>query len=418
MNYEKYIISVASRARKAALELAVISTAKKNKALKQMAEDISKNKKHIQRANEKDLISGRKKKLSEALLDRLTLTDQRINDMCDGLRQIACLKDPVGQCINQWKTPHGLLIQKVKVPIGVIAIIYESRPNVTADSSALCVKSGNVVILRGGSEAIHSNMMIADILSASCKKAGLPTDTIQLIKYTDRALMKPLLVQNESIDLVIPRGGEGLIRFVTENSTIPVIKHYNGICHVYVDKNADITMAKNIIVNAKTQRPGVCNAIETVLVHKDIAQKCLQVIADALREKDVEIRGDMRVRKVVKGVKPVTAKDWDTEYLDLILSVGIVNNINDAIAHINTHGSKHSDTIVTKNKKAAQEFLSKVDSSAVFHNASTRFNDGGQFGFGAEIGISTDKIHARGPMGLNELTTYKYLVMGNGQIRS
>lgn len=417
MNKEKYILDIAMRARQAALRLATVSAEDKNRALVLMAQELQRSKKSLIAANKKDLAAGVKKGLSAALLDRLTLNDKRIADMCDGLVHISKLKDPVGEMIWERTREDGLRIKKVRVPIGVICVIYESRPNVTADSSGLCLKSGNAVILRGGSEAIYSNIAIAHALSAACKKAGLPVDAIQLIKYTDRELMRPLLKLNELIDLVVPRGGEGLIRYVAENSTIPVIKHYKGICHVYVDKDADLDMAEDIVVNAKVQRPGVCNAMETLLVHKSIAKSFMPRIVDALKQKGVEVRCDAAGRKLVKGVKPATEEDWKTEYLDLILSIRTVGGVDEAIDHINRYGSRHSDTIVTQNRTAAGKFLGAVDSSAVFHNASTRLNDGGQFGFGAEIGISTDKIHARGPMGLEELTSYKYLVIGKGHIR-
>jgi len=417
MNKEKYILEIARRARRAALKLAAVSAADKSRALVLMARELERRAKSLITANKKDLAAGAKKGLSAALLDRLTLNEKRIADMCAGLIHISTLKDPVGETIWARTRADGLVIRKVRVPIGVICVIYESRPNVTADSSGLCLKSGNAVILRGGSEAINSNIAIATALSAACTKAGLPVDAVQLIQYTDRELMRPLLKLHELIDLVVPRGGEGLIRYVAENSTIPVIKHYKGICHVYVDKDADLAMAEDIVVNAKVQRPGVCNAMETLLVHRSIAKAFLPRIVAALKQKGVEIRCDAAGRKIVTGVKPATEEDWKTEYLDLILSVRTVGDVSAAIEHINTYGSRHSDTIVTENRKTAERFFKEVDSSAVFHNASTRLNDGGQFGFGAEIGISTDKIHARGPMGLEELTSYKYVVTGKGHIR-
>jgi glutamate-5-semialdehyde dehydrogenase len=417
MNREKYVLDAAKKARNAALRLSAVSCADKNKALVLMARELVRNKSSLIAANKKDLARGAEKGLSAALLDRLTLNDKRIADMCDGLIHIAKLKDPVGEVIWERKRGDGLVIKKVRVPIGVICVIYESRPNVTADSAGLCLKSGNAVILRGGSEAINSNRAIVKVLSAACAKAGLPVAAVQLIQHTDRELMKPLLHLNELIDLVIPRGGEGLIRYVAENSTIPVIKHYKGICHVYVDKDADLGMAEDIVVNAKVQRPGVCNALETLLVHKSIAQAFLPRMIEALRQRGVEIRCDAYGRKFVKGVKAATEDDWKTEYLDLILSIRTVGGVDEAVDHVNTYGSRHSDAIVTKNPRAAARFLKQVDSAAVFHNASTRLNDGGQFGFGAEIGISTDKIHARGPMGLEELTSYKYVVLGRGHVR-
>ncbi|HRZ86649.1 MAG TPA: glutamate-5-semialdehyde dehydrogenase [bacterium] len=414
---EKYIIEVARRARQAALQLAAVSSKEKNRALVAMADALWQSRAAIIAANINDLENGKKKGLSEAMLDRLSLSEKRVKEMCDGLVHVSRLNDPVGEILWERKREDVLVIRKVRVPIGVIAVIYEARPNVTADSAGLCVKSGNAVILRGGSEAINSNMGVVEALNQGAVKAGLPADAVQLIRYTERELMLPLLRQNELIDLVIPRGGEGLIRYVAEHSTIPVIKHYKGICHVYVDKDADLAMAESIIVNAKVQRPAVCNALETLLIHKAVAPRFLPRIVDALKAKDVEVRCDAAGRRLVKGVKAATERDWSTEYLDLILSVRIVDDLDAAIGHINTYGSRHSDAIVTRNAAAAKKFMATVDSSAVFHNASTRLNDGGQFGFGAEIGISTDKIHARGPMGLEELTSYKYVVIGKGHIR-
>jgi glutamate-5-semialdehyde dehydrogenase len=347
------------------------------------------------------------------MLDRLTLTDKRISEMAKGVCEVAALPDPVGTTISEWTRPNGIRIRKVRVPIGVILIIYESRPNVTADAACLCFKTGNAVILRGGSEAIHSNLAIAVAMNVP----GLPPNSITVVPTTDRAAIDELLELDDLINLCIPRGGEGLIRAVAEKSRIPVIKHYKGVCHVYVDREADFDMAEKIVINAKCQRPGVCNAIETLLIDEKIADKFLPRIAKALTENKVELRGDDRTRQLVSNAKPATEDDWYAEYLDLILAVRVVQGVDAAIDHITKYGSAHSDAIVTGNKTTAEKFLREVDSSSVFWNASTRLADGGQYGFGAEIGISTDKIHARGPMGLEELTSYKFVVVGDGQVR-
>jgi glutamate-5-semialdehyde dehydrogenase len=333
--------------------------------------------------------------------------------MAKGVREVAALPDPVGKTISEWTRPNGIRIQKVRVPIGVILIIYESRPNVTADAGCLCFKTGNAVILRGGSEAIHSNLAIADAMNVP----GLPPNSITVVPTTDRAAIDELLQLDDLINLCIPRGGEGLIRAVAEKSRIPVIKHYKGVCHVYVDRDADFDMAEEIVVNAKCQRPGVCNAIETLLIDEKIADQFLPRVAKALAEKKVELRGDDRTRQLVPSAKPATEDDWYAEYLDLILAVRVINGVDEAIDHITKYGSAHSDAIVTRNKATAEKFLREVDSSSVFWNASTRLADGAQYGFGAEIGISTDKLHARGPMGLEELTSYKFVVVGDGQLR-
>jgi glutamate-5-semialdehyde dehydrogenase len=382
-----------------------------------MADLIDHSFERIEEANAKDLDEGKKKGLSGALLDRLKLDRKRVGLMSEGLRQVADLPDPVGEIVDRWMRPNGIEIEKVRVPIGVIAIIYESRPNVTVDAAGLCFKSGNAVILRGGSEALHTNLELARILKESLLKASV-SYAIQLVEIADREAINELLKMDQHVNLVIPRGGEGLIRTVAEHSKIPVIKHYKGVCHVFVDASAEFKMAEDIVVNAKTQRPATCNAAETVLVHQDIKSTFLPRMIDALQKKGVEIRGCPQTRSIIKGLKEATDEDWSSEYLDLILSVKVVKNVEEAIDHINRYGSMHSDSIVTENEKNAQEFLNKVDSACVYHNVSTRFTDGFEFGFGAEIGISTEKIHARGPMGLRELTSYKYIVRGNGQLRS
>jgi glutamate-5-semialdehyde dehydrogenase len=393
--------------------LAKLDAETKNSLLRAMADGIEKSADRIQSANAKDIEAGKKAGLSPAMLDRLTLTGKRISEMAKGVREVAALPDPVGKTISEWTRPNGIRIQKVRVPIGVILIIYESRPNVTADAGCLCFKTGNAVILRGGSEAIHSNLAIA----AAMNVPGLPPNSITVVSTTDRAAIDELLQLDELINLCIPRGGEGLIRAVAEKSRIPVIKHYKGVCHVYVDRDADFDMAEKIVVNAKCQRPGVCNAIETLLIDQKIADQFLPRVAKALAEKKVELRGDERTRQLVPSAKPATEDDWYAEYLDLILAVRVINGVDEAVDHITKYGSAHSDAIVTGNKATAEKFLREVDSSSVFWNASTRLADGGQYGFGAEIGISTDKLHARGPMGLEELTSYKFVVVGDGQLR-
>ncbi len=367
--------------------------------------------------NRKDLIEAEKKNLSKAMMDRLTLNHDRIKAMSDGLREVAALPDPVGEVLRMWRRPNGMEVGRMRVPIGLIGIIYESRPNVTADSAALCLKSGNGVLLRGGSEAVHSNNAIVEILSRSGEEAGIPDGAITFIENPDRACVVEMLKLNQFIDLIIPRGGEGLIRMVSENSTIPVIKHDKGICHVYVDVKADLAMAQEICFNAKVQRPGTCNAMETMLVHKDIAPVFLPAFLTRLKKSGVEIRGCVKTKAIVPDVKNATERDWDTEYNDLILNVRIVDNMEEAMDHIAMHGSQHSEAIVTNDYQSARRFQREVDASAVFVNASTRLNDGFEFGLGAEIGISTTRIHARGPMGLEELTSTKFIVSGNGQIR-
>jgi len=403
--------------KRASRALALADTKTKDRALVEMGKALVKNASRILKANKKDLEIAKRRGLSAALLDRLTLNASRIIGMADSLFQIARLKDPVGEVLESRKRPNGLVIKKVRVPIGVILIIYESRPNVTSDCAGLCLKSSNAVILRGGSESINSNIAIFDVLNKAAMKCGLPRDSIAIIRNIDRRIVDELLVQEGLIDLVIPRGGESLIREVSRRSRIPVIKHYKGVCHTYVDESADLKMAEEICFNAKVQRPGVCNAMETMLVNSKVAQKFLPSMVRRFRDAGVEIRGCSQTRRIVGDVKFVREIDWYTEYLDLILSVKVVKDVDEAIAHIMKYGSYHSDAIVTANRKRAAKFLAEVDSACVYVNASTRFTDGGQFGKGAEMGISTDKIHARGPMGLEELTSYKYIVFGNGQVR-
>ncbi|MBP7949088.1 MAG: glutamate-5-semialdehyde dehydrogenase [Verrucomicrobiales bacterium] len=402
----------------ASRRLAQLSTEQKHRILRAMADGLERNGGTILDANRRDLSSAREKGLSSAMLDRLTLTPQRLAAMADGVREVAELPDPVGEVLAEWQRPNGMSIQKVRVPIGVIAIIFESRPNVTSDAAALCFKSGNATILRGGSEAIHSNLAIVAAMQSGGAQEGLPEHSIQLVPVTDRESVQHLAEMDQYVSLIIPRGGRGLIETVVSLARMPVIKHYDGVCHVYVDQDADLAMAERILLNAKCQKPGVCNAAETLLVHRDVARDFYRAAGPALLQHGVELRGDALLQEMLPGqVKPVQETDWHTEYLDLILSVKTVDGMDAAIAHINAHGSHHSDCIVTENAAAAERFLAEVDSASVFWNVSTRFNDGGEFGFGCEIGISTDKLHARGPMGLPELTSYKYLVRGHGQVR-
>ena len=418
MRSQDQIKKMAQQAKKAALALSLVSRESKDNALRLMAEALEGNQDYLMAQNQKDLKAAGTKGYSKAMIDRLTLTPQRIHGMVESILDVVKLKDPVGEVIEVIERPNGLVIKKVRVPVGVIGIIYESRPNVTSDCVALCLKSGNAVILKGGKEALYSNKAIYTLLRDALKKTDIPLHAIGLIPSTDRGAIKHLLRQNECVDLIIPRGGEGLIRFVAENSLIPVIKHYKGVCHIYVAEHADLNMAHKVCINAKVQRPGVCNAMETMLVHKDVAQRFLPVIVHELKQKGVEIRGCSTTRKILKqGVVPATENDWREEYLDLILSVKVVNSLAEAIDHINTYGSRHSDAIITDNKKEAAIFMNAVDSACLYANASTRFTDGFEFGFGAEIGISTDKLHARGPMALAELTTYKYCIYGQGHIR-
>lgn len=417
MSLHDEIVEIGNKALSASREIALLNTRKKNAILQAMADEIEERIPAIREANERDLEEGRNAGLSSAMLDRLQLTDARIESMIKGIRAVADLKDPVGTRISRWIRPNALEILKQRVPIGVITIIYESRPNVTADTTALCIKTSNAIVLRGGKEAFHSNQAIADAMIAGGSKRGLPENAVQLIRTTDRDAVRELVQLEGCVDLVIPRGGEALIRAVMEHSRVPVIKHYKGVCHTYVDESADIPMALDICENAKCQRPGVCNAMETLLVNEKIAGEFLPALVEILTREGVEIRGDQDARNIVPALKEAVEQDWYEEYLDLVLAVRIVPSVQEAIDHINKYGSKHSDAIVTGTEAAQKKFLREVDSATVYVNASTRFTDGGEFGMGAEIGISTDKLHARGPMGLEELTTYKYVVMGKGQIR-
>ena len=404
-------------AKQAARSLANCSTTEKNKALLSMAAALETEQERILAANARDIAQGEAKGLSAALLDRLRLTPERIRGMADGLRQVAALPDPVGECLGGMRRPNGLDIQKIRVPFGVIAMIYEARPNVTVDAAGLCLKTGNAVILRGGSEAIESNKILADILIGAASEAGLPAGTIALVETTDREAVNILLKMNRYIDVIIPRGGAGLIRTVVENSTVPVIETGIGICHTYVDESADLTMAADIAFNAKVSRPGVCNSMETLLVHRNVADHLLPDLLERFVKASVEIRGCTETARYHAAVKPATEQDWATEYLDFILSIKVVGSLEEALEHIDHFSTKHSEAIVTRDYANARRFQQEVDAAAVYVNASTRFTDGFEFGFGAEIGISTQKLHARGPMGLVELTSIKYLVSGSGQIR-
>lgn len=417
MMKSKEILEMGERAVKASRELALLSTRKKNTILEGMAEELEARRHEIQTANRKDVEEAERAGLSKAMVDRLVLNDSRFDVMVKGIHDVIALKDPVGDVLSSWVRPNGLEIRKVRVPIGVVAIIYESRPNVTVDAAVLCFKSSNATILRGGKEAVFSNRALALALQEGGEKKGLPRHAVQLVQTTNRAAVKELVQLEGMVDLVMPRGGESLIRAVSEQATVPVIKHYKGVCHIYVDKDGSLERAVDIVDNAKTQRPGVCNAVETVLVHQDIAETFLPMMANRLISKNVVLRGDEATRRLIPEAEAATEADWDTEYLDLILSVKVVESVGAATEHINRYGSKHSDAILTENEAAQKKFLQEVDSSTVYVNASTRFTDGNEFGLGAEIGISTDKLHARGPMGLEELTTYKYHVLGTGQIR-
>jgi glutamate-5-semialdehyde dehydrogenase len=412
------ILDMGRRARAAAHELVKLGTEQKNAILLAMADELDARQALILEANAKDLAAAAEKGLSKAMIDRLTLDAKRLKAVSDAVREVAALPDPVGEILSAWTRPNGLRITKKRVPIGVIGIIFESRPNVTTDAASLCFKTGNATLLRGGSEAIHSNVELAAALQAGGEKAGLPRDSIQLIPFTDRASVEHMARMDQYLDLIIPRGGKGLIEKVVATARMPVIKHYDGVCHIYVSPAADQDMAVRIILNSKTQKPGVCNALETVLVNREIAAEFYPKLASALVAAGVEMRGDAAaLRHLGASAKPAVEEDWKTEYLDLILSIKTVASLSEAIEHINHHGSHHTDSIITRDRAEAERFMHEVDSAVVLHNASTRFNDGGEFGFGAEIGISTDKLHARGPMGLAELCSYKYLVDGEGQVR-
>ncbi len=413
-NIQETIYQMGRQARAAAHQLAQLTTEEKNVILRAMANAIRRNASALIEANRLDLANGSEKGLSTAMLDRLMLDAHRIETMAAGIDQVATLPDPVGQILESWEQPNGIRIEQVRVPIGTIGIIYESRPNVTADAAVLCFKTGNATILRGGSEAIHSNRAIA----AALAEAGAPEHSIQLIPFTDRESVAVLAGMDQWLDLIIPRGGKGLIETVVSLARMPVIKHYDGICHLFTDVDADQEMAVSLTVNAKTHKPGVCNALETLLVHRDVAATFLPKVAAALEAKGVELRGCEKTCAILTNINSASEEDWKTEYLDLILAIKVVDSFEDAVVHINHYGSHHTDVIVTRNEFTAERFLRVIDSACVFHNVSTRFADGGEFGFGAEIGISTDKLHARGPMGLRELTSYQYRVRGDGQIRT
>ncbi|NLX60753.1 MAG: glutamate-5-semialdehyde dehydrogenase [Phycisphaerae bacterium] len=417
-DYAAQAEQMARRARLASRSVAVASTRQKNEALAAIADALANQAAAIKAENARDLDAAAKAGLSAAMVDRLTLTDKRIETMAAGLREIAAQDDPVGQVIEQSTRPNGLDLQRVRVPIGVIFIIFESRPNVTIDAAGLCLKSGNACILRGGKEAAFSNAALYRAIRSGLVAAGLPETAVQLVEAADHAFVGAMLKLDRWIDLVIPRGGERLIRAVVEQSTIPVIKHYKGVCHVYIDEFADPAMAAEIALNAKCQRPGVCNAMETLLVHQAQAGRPLADLLKAMAARGVQIRGCERTCAVFPDARPAAEADWEAEYLDLILAVRVVDNIEDAIEHIARYGSAHTDAIVTADPRRAEEFVRRVDSSSVMVNASTRFSDGGEYGLGAEVGISTDKLHARGPMGIRDLTTYKYVVRGNGQVRT
>lgn len=412
-----YATHLAGQARNASRRLATATTAQKNEWLRLSANRLRVASEDLIAANRRDLERAPAYGLTSAEIDRLALDRKRIESVARGLEQVAALPDPVGEVIEQTVRPNGLIVERVRVPLGVVFFIYESRPNVTADAAAICVKSGNAVILRGGKEALHSNVALHKLLAATLVEAGLPEHAMQLVETTDRTAVGHFLKLRHLIDLCIPRGGKSLIERVAAEATMPVIKHFDGVCHVYVDRAADLEMAQRILLNSKCQRPGVCNAAESLLVHREIADRFLPAIGPALAAAKVEVRGDAGVREHIANAKPVTDQDYRTEYLDLILSARVVDTIDDAIAHVNEYGSHHTDAIVTADEAAAARFTSEVDSAAVMVNASTRFNDGGELGLGAEIGISTDKFHARGPCGLRELTSYKYVVRGSGQVR-
>ena len=418
MNLKEELLSMAKDAKTASQILAVAKTDLKNKALAEIAKGLKENIPTLLEANAKDVAYAKEKGLSKALIDRLTLTEARIEGMINNLHEVIALPDPVGSIVKMWQRPNGLKVGRMRIPLGVIAMVYEARPDATVEAAALCLKAGNSVILRGGSEAINSNLCLGKIMTNALITAGLPEKAIQVVPITDREVVLELLKLEGLIDLIIPRGGEGLIRFVTENSKIPVLKHYKGVCHVYVDDKANLKMAEEICFNAKVQRPGVCNAMETMLVHEAVAEAFLPVMLKRFVEAGVEIRGCEKTCQIFPQAKPATEEDWPAEYLDLILAVKVVANMDEAIEHIAKYGSNHTEVIVTEDYSRAWQFLERVDASVVLVNASTRFNDGNQLGLGSEIGISTSKLHAYGPMGLEELTTTKFIVFGQGQIRT
>jgi len=415
---ETTIVNMAKAARAAATQMAKCGSNQKNAVLLGMADKIEKDASAIKKANQKDLARAKEMGLSPAMIDRLTVSDATIKSMAKGLREVSGLNDPVGAISKSWLRPNGLEVTRMRIPLGVIGIIYESRPNVTIDAAGLCLKAGNAVILRGGSEALYSNQALADIIGQVLGDCGLPETAVQIVPVRDRKAVNILLNQEEFIDLIIPRGGEGLIRFVVEHSTIPVLKHYKGVCHVYVDEGADLNMAGDICFNAKVQRPGVCNAMETMLVHRSIAKEFLPQVAKRLTNAEVEIRGCPETCQILPNALKAELSDWPEEYLDLVLAVRVVEDMEQAISHISKYGSKHTESIVTRDYKRAKRFVRETDSSVVLVNASTRFNDGSELGLGAEIGISTSKLHAFGPMGVEELTTTKFVVFGDGQIRT
>ncbi len=417
MSLAKKIESLCKRAREAAPFVAKLPTGTKNKILLETADALVARQAEIIKENTKDLKAASAKKLSPAMVDRLTLNEKRIAEMAQGLREVAALPDPVGETVKAWTRPNGLEVRRVRIPLGVIGMVYESRPNVTIDAAGLCLKSGNAIVLRGGSEALHSNVLLGKIIRDALKKNGANPDAVQVVDTPDREAMKFLVKQSRYVDLMIPRGGGALMEWMEEHSKIPVIKHDKGVCHVYVDESADFDAAERIALNGKVQRPSACNALETLLVNEKAAKDFLPRAIRRLQDAGVEVRGDDKVRKLASGVKKATEKDWSTEYLDLILAVKTVPDLEAAIRHIQKYGSLHTETIVTRDEARAREFLNRLDSSVVLWNASTRFNDGGQLGLGAEIGISTTKLHAFGPMGLEELTTTKFVVKGSGQIR-
>ncbi len=417
MSIEQTIVEMARKAQGASKDLATLSTAAKNSVLSDVARLLMSEKLQIQRENQKDLIAGREQGLSAAMLDRLELSDKVFESMVDGVNEVIALPDPVGRISDMARRPSGITVGRMRIPLGVVAMIYESRPNVTIDAAVLCLKAGNGVVLRGGSEALHSNIALASILQKALFANNISPDGVQVIDTTDRQAVEYLLQQEESIDLIIPRGGEGLIRFVSQNSRIPVLKHYKGVCHVYVDAEADLKKATPIIMNSKTQRPGVCNALEGLLVHRDVAPHYLPALAEEFEKSGVTMIGCPATRSICPQAKAAKEEDWGTEWLSLDLCIKVVDSVDEAKEYISMYGSKHTETIITENYTTAQDFLASVDASAVMVNASTRFNDGGQLGLGTEIGISTTKLHSYGPMGLEELTTRKFVVYGTGQVR-
>ena len=417
MDVQTYIHAAGRQARAAARVIAKADTATKNRALKEMAAAIARDAKRLREANARDVAEAKKQKLDAAMIDRLTLTPKTIAAMADGLRQIIALPDPIGRIIGLRKRPSGIRVGQMRVPLGVVAVIYESRPNVTADAAGLCVKSGNAAILRGGSEAIHSNQAIAACVHEGLERAGLPRTVVQVVEITDRAAVGELITMQDTVDVIVPRGGKSLIERLMRESRIPMIKHLHGVCHTYIDDKADLKQAIRIADNAKTQRLGTCNTMETLLVARGVAGKVLPPLARIYIGKGIELRGDEEARRIVPQMRPATEDDWYTEYLDAILSVRVVGGLDEAIEHIANYGSRHTDAIVTEDKSRAKRFLREVDSSSVMVNASTRFADGYEYGLGAEVGISTDKLHARGPVGLEGLTSLKYVVLGTGQIR-